>query len=160
MQNFYKSNLKYYTLAIFCLAFTFDFVNSSCCHSKNEDGVMLPMYFSNNENIKILFDIFQVKNRYQFIFFNILCIILGFFSVYIKLLKKRLHHNVKKVSDGGDGSYVNMSPCQNVNYGFLSFLHYTIDYLLMLIVMTFNPYIFLSVITGLSSAYLFYGHLI
>ncbi|CRH03924.1 copper transporter, putative [Plasmodium relictum] len=148
-----------YILVIFYLLFDFHFVSSSCHSTLNKDGFLLPMYFSNNINIKFLFDYFQVKNIYQFVFCNILCILLGFISIYIKMTKKGFDKK-NNIESGEKRHFLNIHINKNLIYGILSFLNYAIDYLLMLIVMTFNTYIFISIMIGLSSAYFLYGHLL
>ncbi|KJP89787.1 hypothetical protein AK88_00495 [Plasmodium fragile] len=134
-------------------------IESKCCNSgKSKDGNPLPMYFSNDINIKFLFDFLQVKNEYEFILCNIVCILLGFLSVYVKVLKKKAfkeHSNELKTQMG---MLSIIFSCKSAMYGWLSFLNYTIDFALMLIVMTFNVYIFLSIILGVTCGYFFYGH--
>ncbi|SCO69376.1 copper transporter, putative [Plasmodium vivax] len=118
------------------------------------------MYFTNDLNIKFLFDFLQVKNEFEFFLCNIVCILLGFLSVYVKVLKKKAF---KKGSNGSETPLGMMSilfSCNSAIYGGLSFLNYTIDFALMLIVMTFNVFIFLSTILGVAFGYFFYGHLL
>ncbi|EUD65913.1 hypothetical protein C922_03637 [Plasmodium inui San Antonio 1] len=136
-------------------------IESNCCHSaKSKDGYPMPMYFSNDINIKFLFDFLQVKNEYEFFLCNIVCIMLGFLSVYVKVLKKKAF---MKDSNGLKTQLTLLSilfSCKSALYGWLSFLNYTIDFALMLIVMTFNVFIFLSTILGVACGYFFYGHLL
>ncbi|ANQ10695.1 Ctr copper transporter domain containing protein [Plasmodium coatneyi] len=134
-------------------------IESNCCHSaKSKDGYPLPMYFSNNINIKFLFDFLQVKNESEFFLCNVVCILLGFLSVYVKVLKKKAFTE----SSNGLKTKLDMLSIlfsgKSAVYGWLSFLNYTIDFLLMLIVMTFNVFIFLSTILGVACGYFFYGH--
>lgn len=144
---------------LFMCLLLFNFASSSSCHMEtNKDGYMLPMYFSNNIQIKFLFDYFEVKNIYQFIICNIICVLLGALSIIIKILKKRV--DSKKLQHKQDNMTLkNIFSWYNFIYSLLFFFNYTIDYLLMLIVMNFNPFIFLSIMIGLSSMYFFWGHL-
>ncbi|CDU85069.1 hypothetical protein YYC_03066 [Plasmodium yoelii 17X] len=155
--------LQKYASFIFAIFYFFKIrdgkVNCSCHQDINKDGYPLPMYFNYNINIKFLFDYFKAENMNQFIFYNILCILLGFLSIYIKIIKKGVT-KIEKKSELRENllSLNKMCAYWRFNYTFLTFLNYTIDYLLMLIVMTFNVYIFLSIMGGISIAYLFLGH--
>ncbi|CAA9990392.1 copper transporter, putative [Plasmodium knowlesi strain H] len=134
-------------------------IESSCCHSaKSKDGYPMPMYFSNNINIKFLFDFLQVKDEYEFVLCNIVCILLGFLCVYVKVLKKKAFMKDSNALKTRMGMLSTLFFSRSAVYGWLSFLNYTIDFLLMLIVMTFNVFIFLSTIFGVACGYLFYGH--
>ncbi|GAW83003.1 copper transporter [Plasmodium gonderi] len=136
-------------------------IKSNSCHgNKSKDGDALPMYFSNDINIKFLFDFFQVTNRYEFFLCNVICLLLGIISVYIKVLKKIYFKKCPNALEEQSIMVNNTFSHKNVKYGILSLFNYTIDFALMLIVMTFNVYIFLSVILGVSVGYFFYGHLL
>ncbi|EAA16364.1 hypothetical protein [Plasmodium yoelii yoelii] len=82
----------------------------------------------------------------QFIFYNILCILLGFLSIYIKIIKKGVT-KIEKKSELRENllSLNKMCAYWRFNYTFLTFLNYTIDYLLI-------------IMGGISIAYLFLGH--
>ncbi|SBT78852.1 copper transporter, putative [Plasmodium ovale] len=135
-------------------------VRSSCHHGHSKYGNPMPMYFTDDINIKFLFDYFEVKNKYEFIFCNVLCVLLGFLSIYVKSLKKSIFNKSENALEE-KLLCVNIIPTyRNMTYGLISLINYTVDYLLMLIVMTFNVYIFLSVMTGVASAYFLCGHLI
>ncbi|EUD73807.1 hypothetical protein YYG_00897 [Plasmodium vinckei petteri] len=134
-------------------------VKCSCHQEVNKDGYPLPMYFNYNMNIKFLFDFLQAETMNEFIFYNVLCVLLGFLSIYIKIIKKGVTKIEKKTELKENLLNLNkMCAYWRFNYTLLTFINYTIDYLLMLIVMTFNVYIFLSTMFGISIAYLFLGH--
>lgn len=153
--NYYKCQFFFFLLLFL---FHFNLVSSSCHKGTNIDGYPLPMYFSNNIRIKFLFDYFQVKTLSQFVICNIICVFLGAFSIFVKIIKKKVDSGVKQFTQY-ETSPKTIFNGYNVLHGVLSFVNYAIDYLLMLIVMTFNPFIFLSIMIGLSSMYLFWGHL-
>lgn len=159
---FSKMCSSYYKCQFFLFFLLFLFyvnpVSSSCHEGTNKDGYALPMYFSNNIRIKFLFDYFQVTTLSQFVICNIICVFLGAFSIFVKIIKKKVDTGVKQCTQY-ETPLKTVFNRHNVLHGVLSFLNYTIDYLLMLIVMTFNPFIFLSIMIGLSLMYLFWGHL-
>lgn len=157
MKKYYFTMFCGIAIAILFLA-NLHFVNANCHSAKNKDGYLFPMYFTNNINIKFLFDSFQVRNMTEFIICNFICVLLGVLSLYIKLLKKNLDRKQQKI-ENAESMFLTYWNGDRIMYGLLFFLHYAVDYILMLIVMTFNSYIFLSIMIGLSSAYLFWGHL-
>ncbi|VEV56922.1 copper transporter, putative [Plasmodium vinckei vinckei] len=109
-------------------------VNCSCHQEVNKDGYPLPMYFNYNMNIKFLFDFLQAETMNQFIFYNVLCVLLGFLSIYIKIIKKGVTKIEKKTELKENLLNLNkMCAYWRFNYTLLTFINYTVDYLLMLI---------------------------
>ncbi|KAI4835785.1 copper transporter [Plasmodium brasilianum] len=150
-----------YILIFLHAIFNVHIVSSSCYHKRGKDGVdPLPMYFSNDTNIIFLFDYFRIRCMYEFIFCNIMCFLLGFLSIYIKAVKR---NTFKKYPNDLKENLLfvkNIPVDHRLTFGMISFINYAVDYLLMLLVMTFNLFIFLSTMVGIAVGYFFCGHLL
>ncbi|EPT29663.1 Ctr copper transporter family protein [Toxoplasma gondii ME49] len=152
---------------------------SSCC------GVM-PMSFQNSLHTVILFHSWETLERWQYVLSLLTCVVLGMLSVVLKVLRLRLEfflakrdraaedaQRVEKLKEKeGQSSAASPSsaiverlcgnfPLKQNSWRMLeAFVIYGYDYLLMLIVMTYNVGLFFAVTGGLALGFFCFGHLL
>ncbi|KEP66137.1 UNVERIFIED_CONTAM: Ctr copper transporter family protein [Hammondia hammondi] len=152
---------------------------SSCC------GVM-PMSFQNSLHTVILFHSWETLERWQYVLSLLTCVVLGMLSVVLKVLRLRLEFFLakrdraaeaaqrieKEKAKEGQGSAASLSSAvvgrlygnfplkQNAWRTVEAFVIYGYDYLLMLIVMTYNVGLFFAVTGGLALGFFCFGHLL
>ncbi|KAL7069481.1 hypothetical protein ACR3K2_00790 [Cryptosporidium serpentis] len=110
---------------------------TNCC--TEESKTMMHMTFYQNYNALILFDQWKTYNLATYLISCLVIILIGFLAVYISVVKEEIE---SKKGSLGKGIYILRV--------FMAFIFYFFHYILMLIAMTFNFGLFLSVLIGLS----------
>lgn len=84
----------------------------------------------------------------------------GFLSILLKVLRKNMEVYLHSQEDRKKSFLLfrTFPLYHNLARGCLAFLNFACDYLLMLIVMSFSVWIFLSVLSGISIGFLLFGH--
>lgn len=123
-------------------------------HSTSE---AMPMYFQFSTHTIILFKIWETKDPFIYYVSLFFCFGFGVISVMLKVLRLKMEQSFNKISD--ITMYMDKEPLKNnVIRMILAFIIYSWDYLLMLIVMTFNAGLFAAVILGLSFGFFLFGN--
>ncbi|EEA07858.1 uncharacterized protein CMU_029320 [Cryptosporidium muris RN66] len=109
---------------------------TNCC---TEESTMMHMTFYQNYNALILFDQWKTYNLATYLLSCLVIILIGFLAVYVSVVKEEIESRQRCL---GKRIYILRV--------FMAFISYFFHYILMLIAMTFNFGLFLSVLIGLS----------
>ncbi|KAK6587633.1 copper transporter [Cryptosporidium xiaoi] len=116
-------------------------------NNKGLISIAMQMVFHQSFESSILFDFWKTKNPFDYFVSCFIIILLGCFTMYLSSINKGYIREIKK-------DVRNKSKWKaRLRSSFLSFFYYLLHYLLMLIAMTFNCGLFISVIVGLSLGY-------
>lgn len=125
----------------------------------NKDGLPLPMSFEASSEVMLLFSWWNARTAVQYAVCCICCIVFGFISIALKVLRHIVEMRLVQAADQGRpmlklGSF---PVIHNALRGSIAFLNYSWDYMLMLVAMTFNMGIFISMLTGIALGFLMIG---
>lgn len=112
-------------------------------------GHNMAMSFNFNLNIEYLFAGWKIETNMALVWYCLVTILLGILVEWIKTIRITKLNNKKK--DSYQHKYHN-----HIKQSFLHLIQSTVGYLLMLVAMTFNVYLFVSVMVGLSLGYFYF----
>eukprot|EP01068_Selenidium_serpulae_P001970 Selendium_serpulae@DN2074_c0_g1_i2.p1 len=132
---------------------------SNICGQQSQSGGSMDhdmsMYFTATTEVIVLFKGWATQNTWQYVLTCFACFAMGMLAVEAKT--QRIGVEKKLVDKTHPSPYFWHHIANNSIRGAMAFCVYTIDYLLMLIIMTFNVGIFFSVIAGVATMFLFRG---
>lgn len=128
----------------------------------NSDGLPLPMSFEATSQVTLLFSSWEAVTASQYAVCCLCCIVFGFISIALKVLRRFSDVRLLMAENQGKQKLISGSfPIyHNAIRGFVAFLNYAWDYMLMLVAMTFNAGIFISLLSGIGMGFLLIGHLL
>ncbi|CRH01536.1 copper transporter, putative [Plasmodium relictum] len=121
-----------------------------------EHSESMPMSFQFSTHTIILFKSWETLSDGSYFISLIICFIFGLISVILKVLRLYIERSLPKTNDTNVFTSEVLFKNNTIRM-VLSFVIYSWDYLLMLIVMTFNVGLFFSVIFGLSFGFFLFG---
>ncbi|EPR63444.1 Ctr copper transporter family protein [Toxoplasma gondii TgCatPRC2] len=125
------------------------------------DGMPLPMAFEVSTRVIYLFEDWPTETTTQFAGACVATCILGFICVILKVVRRYVEKSLVSQENAGKTKLIFGSfPLYSNSVRFLvAFVNYSWDYMLMLLSMTFNVGIFLSLLLGIALGFLFLGDL-
>ncbi|VWU49613.1 copper transporter [Hepatocystis sp. ex Piliocolobus tephrosceles] len=126
------------------------------CNNKHLNHSMA-MTFQNSTHAVILFDFWETLNTKSYVVSLLICFIFGIISILLKVLR----YYVEKALPIPSKTNIFTSKTLLTNNTIrliLAFIVYSFDYLIMLIVMTFNVGLFFAIVLGLSVGCFFFGN--
>ncbi|KAI4836882.1 copper transporter [Plasmodium brasilianum] len=120
-------------------------------------SLSMPMSFQFSTHTIILFKFWETLTATSYFVSLIICFIFGIISVILKVFRLNVERSLPKTTDTSVLKSKVLFKNNTIRM-ILSFIIYAWDYLLMLIVMTFNVGLFLSVVLGLSFGYFLFGN--
>ncbi|CAD2099728.1 copper transporter, putative [Plasmodium vinckei brucechwatti] len=120
-------------------------------------NLSMPMSFQNTTHTIILFKFWETTTVPFYFISLILCFMFGILSVAFKVLRLYIEKALPTTSNANIFTSATLFKHNTIRM-ILSFIIYSWDYLLMLIVMTFNVGLFFAVILGLSFGYFLMGN--
>lgn len=125
----------------------------------NKDGLPLPMSFEASSQVMLLFSWWNARTAAQYAVCCVCCIVFGFISISLKVLRHVVEmHLVQATYQGRPTLILGSFPVfHNALRGSIAALNYCWDYMLMLVAMTFNTGIFISMLSGIALGFLLIG---
>ncbi|CDJ29848.1 ctr copper transporter domain-containing protein, putative [Eimeria mitis] len=125
----------------------------------NKDGLPLPMWFEASSEVLFLFSWWNARTTAQYVVCCLCCIVFGFISIALKVLRRVSEVRLKVAEKEGKPTLMfgSFPVYHNAIRGSVAFLNYSWDYMLMLVAMTFNVGIFLSMLGGMALGFLTIG---
>ncbi|OEH76550.1 ctr copper transporter domain-containing protein [Cyclospora cayetanensis] len=120
------------------------------------------MAFEASSRVLLLFSWWDASTSVQYGICCLCCIVFGFISIALKVLRRMSEMRLlQKEEEGRSAIMLGSFPLlHNAIRGSVAFLNYAWDYMLMLVAMTFNVGIFLSMLGGMALGFLAVGHLL
>lgn len=116
----------------------------------NHGGHSMAMAFHNNLGMDYLFPGYKVETNKHLFIYSIITILLGIMVEYIK------SYRIKKLVNKKNDTYKQKCD-KHIKQSILHFIQHSIGYLLMLVAMTFNAYLFLAVMVGFTIGYFLFS---
>lgn len=125
----------------------------------NKDGFPLPMSFEASSDVMVIFSWWRTRTPAQYGLCCFLCGAFGFISVALKVLRRISEQYIMLAEDRGELTLIfgSFPIFHNAIRGTVAFLNYAWDYMLMLVAMTFNAGVFMSLIGGIGLGFLLIG---
>lgn len=125
----------------------------------NKDGLPLPMFFEASPEVLLLFSWWHARTTPQYAVTCVCCIIFGFISIALKALRRISDVRLAMMESRRKPTLLfGCFPVfHNAIRGCVAFLNYAWDYMLMLVAMTFNVGIFVSMLGGMALGFLTIG---
>eukprot|EP00921_Rhytidocystis_pertsovi_P009691 GHVQ01015624.1.p1 GENE.GHVQ01015624.1~~GHVQ01015624.1.p1 ORF type:complete len:328 (-),score=26.67 GHVQ01015624.1:548-1531(-) len=138
---------------------------TEAAHVKSSTGERLPMHFTSTENynVQILFKNWVTSNELQYALTLSACIAFGFLSVVLKAGRRAAEQYMEAVEDQGNATMLpryELPICHNLIRMVMMFSIYGWDYILMLVVMSFDYGIFFCTMAGLALGVGVLGHVL
>ena len=126
----------------------------------NKDGFPLPMSFEATSEVMLLFSWWDARTIPQYAVCCLSCVVFGFISIALKVLRRVSEVYLMQAEEkGGQTVILGSFPVfHNAIRASVAFLNYSWDYMLMLVAMTFNVGIFVSMLCGIGLGFLTIGH--
>ncbi|PFH38101.1 Ctr copper transporter family protein [Besnoitia besnoiti] len=126
------------------------------------DGLPLPMAFDVSNHALFLFEDWPTVTQGEFVLACIGTCVFGFVSIILKVIRRYVERDLVAKEDAGKTKLLfGCFPVYANSVRFVvAFVSYTWDYMLMLLAMTFNVGIFLSMLLGFALGFLFLGDLL
>lgn len=125
----------------------------------NKDGYPLPMSFEGSSEVMVLFSWWSTRTSTQYAVCCLVCVVFGFVSIALKVLRRKSEHQLMEAEERGEPTLIlgSFPIFHNAVRGTVAFLNYAWDYMLMLVAMTFNVGVFLSVLGGIALGFVLIG---
>lgn len=126
----------------------------------NKDGLPLPMSFTASREVLLLFSWWRAESAGQYVLCCLCCVLFGFVSIALKVLRRVSEMLLFQEEKLGKAKVIfgSFPVYHNAIRGVVAFLNYCWDYMLMLVAMTFNVGIFISLLGGVAIGFLTIGH--
>ncbi|CDJ48683.1 ctr copper transporter domain-containing protein, putative [Eimeria brunetti] len=124
-----------------------------------ESGLPLPMWFESSSEVLLLFSWWRTRTTAQYVVCCLCCIVFGFISIALKVLRRVTEVRLQMAAKERKPTLVfgSLPVYHNAIRGLVAFANYSWDYMLMLVAMTFNVGIFLSMLGGMALGFLTIG---
>ncbi|CRG94585.1 DEAD/DEAH box helicase, putative [Plasmodium gallinaceum] len=119
-------------------------------------GESMPMSFQFSTHTIILFKSWETLSKGSYYISLVVCFFFGLISVMLKVFRLNIERSLPKTKDRNVFKSETLFKNNTIRM-ILAFIIYSWDYLLMLIVMTFNVGLFFSVIFGLAFGFFLFG---
>ncbi|KAL8452068.1 hypothetical protein Emed_001609 [Eimeria media] len=129
--------------------------------SLNKDGLPLPMSFEASSRVTVLFEWWDAATLPQYVLSCVSCVVFGYVSIALKALRHTCDMRLALEEAKGKPRLLllgSIPAAPNAVRAVNAFLNYAWDYLLMLIAMTFNVGIFVSLMAGIALGFMTIGH--
>ncbi|KAL8442907.1 hypothetical protein Emag_006192 [Eimeria magna] len=129
--------------------------------SLNKDGLPLPMSFEATSRVTVLFEWWDTATLPQYVLSCAGCVVFGYISIALKALRHTCDMRLALEEAQGKPRLLlldSIPAAPNAVRAVNAFLNYAWDYLLMLVAMTFNVGIFVSLMAGIALGFLTIGH--
>ncbi|KAL8274052.1 hypothetical protein Esti_002051 [Eimeria stiedai] len=129
--------------------------------SLNKDGLPLPMSFEASSRVTILFEWWDAATLPLYALSCACCVVLGYVSIALKVLRHTCDMRLALEEAQGKPRLLllgSIPVASNAVRALNAFLNYAWDSVLMLVAMTFNVGVFVSLMAGIALGFLTIGH--
>lgn len=125
----------------------------------NKCGLPLPMWFEASSEVLLLFSWWDARTTAQYVVCCLCCIVFGFISIALKVLRRVSEVRLRMAEKERKPTLMlgSLPVYHNAIRASVAFLNYSWDYMLMLVAMTFNVGIFVSMLGGMALGFLTIG---